>query len=314
MEHKTAGSRLGRGLDALMGEADSFTAAETTHHGETQTEHKPQEIHISLIAPNPNQPRQNFDEIQLEELAKSIRQEGILQPLVITESQNITSFKTDKPYVLIAGERRLRAAHLAGLENVPVIFRNADDRKLIEWAMIENIQREELNPIERAHAYRDYMDRFQLTQQEVAEKLGQARATVANFLRMIDLCDDVQTLVASGQVSFGHAKVIAGIAGNPELQAKLAHKVVSEGMSVRKLEEIIENSKENFSDENNRKKSPQKPAYVMDMEQQLTESVGTKVQILPGRAKNSGKIILEYYSLDDFDKIAGLLGLQPEEI
>jgi ParB family chromosome partitioning protein len=313
MEHKTAGSRLGRGLDALMGEVDSFAATEAAHHGEVPMSGKPQEVHINLIAPNPNQPRQNFDEAQLEELTNSIRQEGILQPLVVTDSKNITSFKTDKPYILIAGERRLRAAHLAGLEVVPVIFRDANDRKLIEWAMIENIQRAELNPIERAKAYRDYMDRFKLTQQEVAEKLGQARATVANFLRMIDLCDDVQTLVISGQVSFGHAKVIAGIAGKPELQAKLAHRVVSEGLSVRRLEELIEGNKEKTATESKTKKTL-KPAYVMDMEQQLTESVGTKVHILPGRAKNSGKIILEYYSLDDFDRIATLLGLQPEEI
>lgn len=308
MDNKPAGSRLGRGLDALMGEAEEFTAVESAHAGQPIESGKPVEIPIEDIAPNPYQPRRTFDEEQLMELASSIEQEGILQPLVLTNASAVESKQIDKPYVLIAGERRLRASHLAGKTHVPCIFREGNERKLVEWAMIENIQRADLNPIDKAKAYRNYMQQFKLTQQEVAQSMGQARATVANFMRLLDLADDVQTLVASGQVSFGHARTLAALTGDLNMQAKLAHRVVSEGLSVRKLEEIVAGQK-NKTNADGTKKKTSKPAYVIDMEQQLTETIGTKVSIQPGRAKNTGKLVIDYYSLDDFDKIAGKLGL-----
>jgi ParB family chromosome partitioning protein len=279
-------------------------------------EGKPREIAIDQIAHNPHQPRKNFDETQLAELAQSIRQEGILQPLVVTESHVGGETDPQKPYTLIAGERRLRAAVRAGLSTVPCVLRDATDRQMIEWAVIENIQRADLNPIERGLAYREYMDRFNLTQEQVAQRMNQPRATVANYLRMLDLCDDVQTLVARNLISFGHAKVLAGLAGQPERQLKIAQRVVTEGLSVRSLEGALTvQSKDEPSSKSRKSKKTgsTKPAYVRDTEQRLTEAVGTRVTILPGRAKNTGKIVLEYYNLDDFDRIATALGLDTQD-
>lgn len=296
--------RLGRGLDSLIRGEES-----QAEMGTYVASHEPEQISVDDICVNPHQPRKDFNEAQLAELTDSIRQEGVLQPLMITRAEGL-SVEVDKPFVLIAGERRLRAASRAGLSSVPCIVRQADERKLIEWAMIENIQRADLNPIERAQGYRDYMTRFDLTQEQVASRMGQARTTVANYLRLIDLDDEVQQLIAEGQLSFGHAKVLAGLTGDAGRQLQLARRVVGEGLSVRKLEELASAREEKPSSDQPTTTQPQKkPAYVRDIEQQLTETIGTKVTILPGRAKNTGRIVVEYYSLDDFDRIAGSLGL-----
>ncbi|MBN1942094.1 MAG: ParB/RepB/Spo0J family partition protein [Phycisphaerae bacterium] len=322
--------RLGRGLSSLIRTTSPTAASQVAtlqdSPGEgktpisvpTEGEGKAREIPIDQIAHNPHQPRKNFDEVQLAELAQSIRQEGILQPLVVTASRGGGGGAVpEKPFTLIAGERRLRAAVRAGLSTVPCVLRDATDQQMIEWAVIENIQRADLNPIERGMAYREYMDRFGLTQEQVAKRMGQPRATVANFLRMLDLCDDVQSLVAQNLISFGHAKVIAGLAGKPERQIKIAQLVVTNGLSVRSLEGVV-TSQPKEKTRGKKSKGPgrggsEKPAYVRDAEQRLTEAVGTRVTILPGRAKNTGKIVLEYYSLDDFDRIAAALGLDPRE-
>ena len=292
--------RLGRGLSSLIRTAEPKEAQDAPA---PPTEAGSQEIPLDEISPNPHQPRRDFDSAELEELAQSIRQDGILQPLILAPANDDGA---ERPYVLIAGERRLRAARLAGLATVPCIIRQASDQQIAEWAVIENIQRSNLNPIERANAYRDVMDRFSLTQQQVAERMGQPRATIANYLRLHDLCDELQTMTADGRLTFGHAKVLAGLAGQEDRQRSLARRVVAEGLSVRKLETIINTTPA----EPKPKSAPQaKPAFVRDMEQQLTEVVGTRVTILPGRSKNSGRIVVEYYNLDDFDRIAGGLGL-----
>jgi ParB family chromosome partitioning protein len=259
------------------------------------------EIPLEQIATNPHQPRRDFDPVKLDELAQSISRQGILQPLVVSPSKG----RADRRYLLVAGERRLRAARQAGLKAVPCVIREADDQQLMEWAVIENIQRADLNPIERGRAYREYMDRFSLRQEDVAERLGQARATVANYLRILDLGDEVQQLIEAGQVSFGHAKVLASLAEQQDRQVQLARRIVAEGLSVRKLEKLA------AREPKAREAAPAqaKPAYVRDLEAQLTEAVGTRVTILPGRAKNTGRIVVEYYSLDDFDRIASGLGL-----
>ncbi|MCK5113737.1 MAG: ParB/RepB/Spo0J family partition protein [Phycisphaerae bacterium] len=308
--------RLGRGLSSLIDEtpipAANPAAAPQAPAAQADPTGTPREIPVDDIAPNPYQPRRTFNETELAELAQSISLQGILQPLIITDAagvDNIDNIK--KPFALIAGERRLRAAKQAGLATVPCIIREANQQQMIEWAVIENIQRADLNPIDRGQAYRDYMDKFSVSQQEVAERLGQARGTVANYLRMLDLCDETQEMVAVGQISFGHAKVLAGLAGaeNQARQVKLARKIVSDGLSVRKLEELV-TKEPGKVDPAAAKSATGKPAYVRDVEQQLTEAVGTRVTILPGRAKNTGKIVVEYYSLDDFDRISGSLGLE----
>ncbi|HDY65517.1 MAG TPA: ParB/RepB/Spo0J family partition protein [Phycisphaerae bacterium] len=263
----------------------------------------PRQIPLDQIARNPYQPRRDFDESQLRELTQSIRQEGILQPLIVTDAKD--PHDDEKRYVLVTGERRLRAAREAGLSSVPCILRQVTDRQMMEWAMIENIQRSDLNPIERARAYRDYMDRFSLRQEQVAERMGQSRAAVANYLRLQDLCNETQGLISSGQISFGHGKVLAGLIGNAEKQVRLGRRIVAEGLSVRKLEELV-------SQADRKPKTtaaPGKPPYVLDAESRLTEAIGTRVTILPSRAKNTGRIVVEYYSLDDFDRIAKALGV-----
>ncbi len=328
--------RLGRGLSSLIrtaaptapaaasaGADEQYQASNDVHVEGSKAaiavpaEGKPREIAIDQIANNPHQPRKSFDETQLAELAQSIRQEGILQPLVVTASRIASQFDPNKPFTLIAGERRLRAAVRAGLSTVPCVLREATERQMIEWAVIENIQRADLNPIERGMAYREYMDRFGLTQEEVAQRMGQPRATVANYLRMLDLSDDVQALVSKNLISFGHAKVLAGLAGQPERQLKIAQRVVAEGLSVRLLETAVTGEpKDAGKDKKSKDAAPAgaaKPAYVRDAEQRLTEAVGTRVTILPGRAKNTGKIVLEYYSLDDFDRISTALGLDSQD-
>ena len=282
--------RLGRGLSSLIRTAEPKETQEATSPvagSDTGTK----QVAVDQISPNPHQPRRSFDPAELDELAQSIRQDGILQPLILAP---VNHDDADHPYVLIAGERRLRAAKRAGLSHVPCIVRQASDQQIAEWAVIENIQRSDLNPVERANAYRDVMDRFSLTQQQVAERMGQPRATIANYLRLYDLCDELQQMTADGRLSFGHAKVLAGLAGQEDRQRTLARHVVAEGLSVRKLEKLVNTEPAEVKP----KAKPQaKPAFVRDLEQQLTETVGTRVTIVPGRSKNSGRIVVEYYNL-----------------
>jgi ParB family chromosome partitioning protein len=278
----------------------------------TDVHKAPGEIAIEQIATNPHQPLQNFDSAALAELTQSIRQQGILQPLIVTNAT--AEMGLAKPFVLIAGERRLRAAQQAGLQTVPCIVRQASTQQIMEWAVVENIQRTDLNPIEQARAYRECIERFNLTQKQVAEHLGLPRATIANYLRILELDVQIQDFIAAGQLSFGHAKVLAGVSLAPAVQLEWAQRVISEGLSVRKLVELI--ASEQSADKNPQVKVVSKPgvsikpAYLRDIEQQLTERIGTRVTILPGRAKHRGRIVVEYYNLDDFDRIAEALGFE----
>ncbi|MFW6132902.1 MAG: ParB/RepB/Spo0J family partition protein [Planctomycetota bacterium] len=258
------------------------------------------ELAPDQIAPNPYQPRQEFDADALDALAESIRRQGLLQPLVVARAEG----ESDTPYRLIAGERRLRAARQAGLERVPCIIRRASRQELLEWALIENIHRADLNPIERAEAYRQYLDRFSMTQAEVAERLGQPRATVANYLRLLDLQDFVRDAVASGALSFGQAKILASLVDSPERQRALADRAVKEGLTVRRLEALAAEDGARAS----ARARPSKPPYLRDVEDQLTRTVGTRVAIQPGRRRNTGRIIIDFYGLEDFDRICETLG------
>ena len=314
--------RLGRGLSSLI--SNSLQQAQTDTQYQPQiaaatdasksiirTDKQPltnMQIPIDNISSNPFQPRRKFDQADLAELAESIKQQGIIQPIVVTKSQDADA---EKPYVLIAGERRLRAGRMAGLETVPCVIRQVSRQQMMEWALIENIQRSDLNPVERAQAYREYMDRFSLTHNEAAERLGQPRATVSNYLRILDLHQDVQQLLLDNRLSFGHAKVLAGLTGQDERQLALAKKTATKQLSVRQLEGLIAAESKDHSD-TRRPHSKTKLPHIRDMEEQLTQAIGTRVSIHAGRAKHSGKIVIEYYSLDDFDRIGSLLGLKSE--
>ena len=269
------------------------------------------EIAVDDISPNPYQPRREFDPQELTELADSIVQQGILQPLVVVRP---SSPEAPTPFVLVAGERRLRAAKLAQLNKVPCVIRHASPQQMLEWALVENIQRSNLNPIDRAGAYRQYIDRFSLTQSQAAERLGQPRATVANYLRLLELCEDIQSMLCTGQLSFGHAKVLAGLAGQPARQLELARKVLQASLSVRQLEQIVEAGPASVGRAPAALERRPKPPYLRDLEERLTAAVGTRVLVQPGRAKHAGRIVVDFYSLDDFDRIAGRLGLAADGV
>ncbi|MFB3892745.1 MAG: ParB/RepB/Spo0J family partition protein [Phycisphaerae bacterium] len=267
----------------------------------------PQELPIDQIGPNPYQPRREFKPEELAELAQSIVQQGLLQPIVVTPSGD---GQAPQPFVLVAGERRLRAAKQAGLVRVPCIIRRASRQQMLEWALIENIQRTDLNPVERANAYRDCMDRFGLTAAQLADRLGEPRTTVTNYLRIIDLCDEVQKLLLDGSLSFGHAKALLVLAAMPDSQLQLARLAANGGMSVRQLEKVADMTAGHVPP----KAPPPKAVYIRDLEERLTAAVGSRVTILRGKAKYKGRIVIEFYSLDDFDRISAKLGVMPERV
>ncbi len=330
--------RLGRGLSSIVVNSADLAAVEANYEAETTTvdmapsyvgttvpaqsiqadsaapvsppqpKGTPLSIRIDKITANPYQPRKEFSSDELSDLASSISIQGILQPLLVKE--DVEAGNGDR-YVLIAGERRLRAARQAGLDSVPCVVRQATGREMLEWALIENIQREDLNPIEQGEAYRQYIDRFELTQAEAAEKLGIGRVTIANHLRLLDLQTNVQEMLRLALISFGHGKVLAGLIGEPARQLELAKRVIRDGLSVRRLETLVAAGPASDKVALPRR---QKQAYVVDMEEQLTQSFGTRVSIKPGRAKNSGRVVVEYYSLDDFDRLTEALGAKQAEL
>jgi ParB family chromosome partitioning protein len=320
--------RLGRGLASLI-KNSTVSTAEDAPTGRTPIQvpvtaaprlpadlqsqpapdSPPLEVPIDDIAPNPYQPRRDFNSDELAELTASVSQQGVLQPLLVTPTIDA---QADKPYILVAGERRLRAARQAGLHTVPCAIRNAEANQILEWALIENIQRTDLNPLDRARSYRDYLDRFSLTQAQAAERMGEPRTTIANYLRILDLPDHVQQLLAAGRLTFGHAKVLAALTDQPKKQLALAGKAAERGLSVRQLEALLAAEQRGDKPEAPTARSRSKPPYVLDLEERLTHTIGTRVIIHTGRAKHTGKITIEFYSLDDFDRITAALGLAAE--
>ncbi|MHC4562139.1 MAG: ParB/RepB/Spo0J family partition protein [Planctomycetota bacterium] len=307
--------RLGRGLSSLIVNSAPAPAAASYQTDETVTgkQPRPMEIAVDQIGPNPHQPRKKFDKQQLEELANSIRQQGVLQPLLVAPMAGQAT-GSQKPYILIAGQRRLLAASRAGLENVPCFIRQADPRQIVEWAIIENIQRADLNAVERAQAYRDVIDRFGLTQAQLAEQMGTSRESVSNYLRILDLCDVVQQLLLSERLTFGHARALASLSGSAARQKALAKKVVADQLSVRQLEALVtaDLAGPGGSDTKPKRKPADKAAYIRDLEAQLTRHIGTRVSITPGKKQHTGKLTIDYYSLADFDRILSSLGAAVE--
>lgn len=316
--------RLGRGLSSLIrsskvddganGQYEPATAPPGRESSVPANGDVIRHINVSDIGTNPLQPRREFDQAALNELADSIRTNGLLQPILVCETPGDNGALR---YQLIAGERRLRASRLAGLATVPAILKPATLQQMLALALIENIQRSDLGPMERASAYRELMDRFGMTQEQVAQSMGEPRATIANYLRLLDLCTEVQELIGPGGLSFGHAKVLAGLAGMVEGQLKLARKALAENMPVRRLEELVKLVQDGtvvLSDGPviGRRLPPQKSAYLSDVERQLAQALGGRVQIRPGRGKHRGRIVIEYRSLEDFDRIVRTLGVKLE--
>ena len=271
--------RLGKGLRALIPQADEKFGLDI------------QDIALDKIEPNPYQPRQHFDHARLEELAQSIKEFGLLEPVIVRRKGTV--------YELAAGERRVRAAQLAGLEEIPAIVRDYDDLEMMQVGLIENLQRENLNPIEEAEGFRILMDKFGLTQNEVAEAVGKSRPSVANALRLLNLGDEDRRLVETGELSVGHAKVLLGV-GQSKLRLELARRVVKEGLSVRQLEQLVEKGK-NVPRGTSRKKDPE----IAALEDDLQRHLGTKVSL--SYRKGTGKISISYYSDEELERLLDML-------
>jgi ParB family transcriptional regulator, chromosome partitioning protein len=294
--------RLGRGLKSLITHPITVDPQITSEKLiPPPSTDRLSDVNLALVDPNPHQPRASMDPSALQELAASIKSSGVLQPIILR--------KVGERYQLVAGHRRTEAARLAGLQTIPALLRNdSTEEQQAEWALVENIQRQDLNPIERAKAYRNYVDKFSFTHSQAAERLGEDRATISNFLRLLDLNSGVQDLVARGLLSAGHAKVLAGVP-EPSRQDALANRAVSEGLSVRKLEELVNNPVELGGQERSTAVSAHtraivaKSPHVVELEQDLSRKLGTKLRIFPSKKKNTGKITIQYYSLDEFDRI-----------
>lgn len=298
---------LGRGLSNLIPTDDttedvSPKASKQTKTGAvTKTEvvkKVEQTLNINRIEPNKNQPRKEFNEDALQELADSIKQFGVIEPLVVVKRKGY--------YELIAGERRWRAAQLAGLKEVPVVIKDYDDQQIVEIALIENIQREDLNPIEEAHAYERLIQEFNLTQDEVAERVSKSRTTVTNALRLLKLTEKVQQMLIDDMLSTGHVRALITIT-EPQLQYETAMYIFDKKLSVRETESYVKkllNKKP--KEKTSEKEDPELSFLYKAIENRLKESLGTKTTI-KAKTKDSGKIEIEYYSQEDLERITQLL-------
>ncbi|HWE01789.1 MAG TPA: ParB/RepB/Spo0J family partition protein [Tepidisphaeraceae bacterium] len=253
-------------------------------------------IPLEFIAPNPHQPRRAMNETTIAELAASLKSTGLIQPIVVR--------KMGEQYQLIAGERRWRAAKLAGFATIPAFVRDATSLEQAQMALVENIQREDLNPIDRAQAYKTLMTQLGLTQAELAGRTGEDRSSVANYLRLLDLIEAVRVMVADGRLSMGHAKILASVR-DPVEQEKLANLVVGQNLSVRNLERQLEQGGNGISAV---RVTPDPSAHVLDLEKSLTQQLGLRVQVRAAAKKGKGRVILHYGTLDQFDELMTRLG------
>lgn len=305
---------LGKGLGAIFGENTS-PAVEKAQEPASAA----QELLIKNIAANPYQPRCNFDEEKLQELAASIKEFGVVQPVVVR--------KKGRNYELVAGERRLRAAGLAGLTKVPAIVKDYDDAKMMEIALIENIQRHDLNPIEEAQGLRRLMQEFKLTQEQTAEKVGRSRSAVTNILRLLNLPEQVQKQIINGVLTMGQAKQLLGLP-KQEQMCEVAEAIIANGWSSRMTEEVVRKLKEGkklkivrelieeeAKNKDNKEKKPKREPtendiFCHDFEQRLVEFLGTKVKVVPKldeQGRQGGTIHIEYYSAEDLERIYEVL-------
>ncbi len=297
--------RLGRGLASLMGEV---AEPESAVQAAIAPAPSARDISLEAIRPNPQQPRTEFDEEALTDLANSIRQSGVIQPVVVRPAQS--------GYELIAGERRWRAAQIAGLATLPAVVREATDQQMLEFALIENIQRADLNPLDRAAAYKQACEQFGETSESLAEALGENRATVTNYIRLLELPDDVQALLRRGELSMGHARALLGLPSADEM-TRLAAEVLHHGHSVRKLEVLVRKARDGNGSATAtppEAPSPGKRPLVQDLEERFSQSLGTRVTIQEGRKRNTGRIVITYYSVDDFSRVATQLGIDLDEL
>ena len=303
---------LGRGLESLMGsiinigqELSSTPAAENKHNlpVDKNLQNSRAEISVGEIVPNPFQPRQTWNDDQLRDLSNSIRENGIIQPIIVRQ-------KGINKYEIIAGERRFRAAQLAGLDKVPAMVRPTSDSEMLSLALIENIHRADLNPMERAGAYQKFLETFSLTQEQAAQKLGEDRSVIANHIRLLSLPNEIKQMLTDGSLSMGHARAILALP-TEDLKKKLANRALAGRLSVREVERLVRIALTQ-KDSAAAKAVIEKPAHIKDLESKIRGRLGTNVKIIAGKKGSRGKIIIEYYSLDEFDSIAEKLGVNSD--
>ncbi len=295
---------LGKGLDSLIpnavGEAKAkkeTKEVKAENAGSQETGGKETIVKITMVEPNRKQPRKTFDEDALQELSDSIKQFGVIQPILVQDRKD--------HYEIIAGERRWRAAKLAGLKEVPVIIRDYTEREIMEISLIENIQREDLNPIEEALAYKRLLTEFNLKQDEVAERVSKSRAAVTNSIRLLKLSEKVQQMVVEDMLSTGHARALLAIE-NPEEQYTVAQQIFDEKLSVREVEKLVKNL---HKPQKPKKKPEDKTmeAIYMDIEEKLKQKLSTKVTVT-SKGDGAGKIEIEFYNHEDLDRLLDMMG------
>lgn len=280
---------LGKGLGSLF---ENSSADVSNPDQENVTE-----IRLSLIEPNTDQPRKNFDPEKIEALAQSILEHGLIQPIIIAPQNN-------GRYKIVAGERRWRAAKKAKLETVPTVIKNYTEEEIAQIALIENLQREDLNPIEEALGYSTLLEKFSLTQEEISKRIGKSRSAVANSLRLLSLDENIQSMLISGSISGGHARALLSV-DNPILRTELAQKIIAEGLNVRQTENLAKNLGKS---KKSRPKTTSDDAYSVEIEnlqQRLCSGLGTKVKIF--HSPKRGKIEIEYYGNDDLERILAMI-------
>lgn len=294
MATKGLGKGLGRGLDAMIPPTVKSSAKEVTKV-EVESSSSETLVKITKVEPNREQPRKNFDEDALIELSESIKQHGLIQPIVVQDRKD--------HYEIIAGERRWRAAKLAGLKEVPVIIKNLTEQEIVELSLIENIQREDLNPIEEAQAYKKLMTEFHLKQDELAEKVSKSRTAVTNSMRLLKLCDNVQRMVIDEKLSTGHARALLAIE-DEETQYSIAEQIFDQKLSVRDVEKLVKNLNKPPKE---KKTNETKIDFIYDdITEKLKSELGTKVSIV-AKEDGSGKIEIDFYSHEELDRILDII-------
>lgn len=284
---------LGRGIDALFSDYSNLDKIDIASE-------QVQEIELSDIRPNPYQPRKTFDEEALNELAHSIKQSGVFQPIILRES-------TVKGYEIIAGERRFRASKIAGKSTIPAIIREFDEEKMMEVAVLENLQREDLTSLEEAEAYDMLMKKLKLTQEEVAARLGKSRPYIANYLRLLGLPEVVKQMLQDNGISMGQARTLLGLKDKKQI-VKLAKRVMTDNLTVRQVEQLVIQMNQPKEQNAQPEKAVQKPYYIRESEERLMDKFGTSVTIHEKNKK--GKIEIEYLSTDDLTRILDVLDIQ----
>ncbi len=312
VQKKEKPRHLGRGLQSLLGpitipevEANQPIPIMTISSNisiDKDLHSSMREISLDSILPNRYQPRTVWDQQELSDLAHSIQANGVIQPIIVRPA--------GAKFELIAGERRFRAAQLAALTTIPAIIRQATDEQLLEMALVENIHRTNLNPIERASAYQNYISTFSLTQDQAAQRLGEDRSVVANYLRLLDLPEEVRQMLIDGQLTMGHARAILALPSD-ELRRKLANRAMAGRLSVREVERLVRRYLSSTGQSKTSARS--KPAHILDLENKLTSHLGTRVGIETRKNGQRGKIVIEFYSLDEFDRITEKIGLASVE-